>query len=428
MFGWEFPPFNSGGLGTACFGLTKGLKHQGTSVTFVVPKIPGKPEAEHVKLVSADIDNVKIKEIDTPLKGYLASEEEYQKELEKHNKSNKTSVYGRNLFSEVRRYAKAAAQIAKKEAHDIIHAHDWMTYKAAIAAHKISGKPVVLHIHATEFDRTGGQGCNPHIYDIEKQGMSMADKVISVSQFTKDKVIKHYGISPDKIQVVHNAVEFNSNTFKEKDFPIKNKDKVVLFLGRITIQKGPEYLLYAAKKVLEFDPNVKFVYVGEGDMEGLIIEKAAELGIGDKVLFTGFLRGPDIDKAYQMADLYVMPSVSEPFGITPLESMRNGTPVLISKTSGVSEVIKNCLKVDFWDIDQMVDKILCTLHYSPLKKCLRKNGTAEVKKFTWNTPAKKCQRIYNQILHPRKTSRPRKTSTPTTIATQEKITDIGKLL
>jgi glycosyltransferase involved in cell wall biosynthesis len=399
MFGWEFPPFNSGGLGTACYGLTKGLHKQGAEIIFVLPSADTSLKAEFVRIVSAEqsrhMKRILIKSI---IKGYMSSGE-YQKEYSQVWKSNKDSkkgfLYGKDLFEEVDRFAKNAALIASEEEFDVIHCHDWMTYLAGIEAKKISGKPLILHMHATEFDRTADHP-NQAIYDIERYGLEQADKIIAVSSFTKNKIIKNYSISSDKIEVVHNAVEFNENKFKKESFKIKENDKIVLFLGRITIQKGPEYFVYAAKKALEIDPNIKFIFAGDGDMTPFIIEKTAELGIADKVLFTGFLRGADIDRAYQMADLYVMPSVSEPFGITPLEAMRNDTPVIISKQSGVSEVINHCLKVDFWDIDQLANKILSVLRYPELSECLKENGVSEVKRFNWEIPAKKCIEVYSQ--------------------------------
>lgn len=392
MFGWEFPPFNSGGLGTACYGLTKGLSNQGMNVTFVLPKANPSMKADFVKLVSADIQTIQI---NSPLIGYMTTSS--YKQDKASGKFGNSSLYGQDLFEEVYRYSQKARTIAMLEEHDIIHAHDWLTYQAGVEAKKISGKPLVVHMHATEFDRTGDNP-NPHVYWIEKHGMEQADAVITVSNFTKNKVIQHYGINPNKIHVVHNAVEFNDNKFDKQEFKIKDNDKVVLFLGRITLQKGPEYFLYAAQKALEFEPNIKFVVAGSGDMERFMIEKAAELGIADKVLFTGFLRGPDIDRAYQMADLYIMPSVSEPFGITPLEAMRNNTPVIISKQSGVSEVINHCLKVDFWDINQLVNKMLGVLRHKELHDCLKEYGAKEVRKFDWNIPAKKCMDIYENVV------------------------------
>ena len=403
MFGWEFPPFNSGGLGTACYGLTKGLAHHNTDVTFILPKAPEEAQGEHVKLLVAnnlEVKNIKVKEVDSLITEYVDSEiydEKYAeilRHVRKDGDNGKDIIYGKDLHSEAWRYGEVAKTIAKHEDHDVIHAHDWLTYQAGINAKKQSGKPLVVHVHATEFDRTGGHKINQYVYDIEKEGMEQADKVVTVSNYTKDMVMKHYGIDPSKIEVVHNAVEF---TDYKKDISETN-DKMVLFLGRITIQKGPDWFLYAARKVLDKVPNAKFIIAGSGDMEPIIIQKAAELGMADRVLFSGFLRGDDIDKAYAMADLYVMPSVSEPFGITPLEAMRNGTPTLISKQSGVSEVVTHCLKADFWDVDEMAEKMIGVLEHAPLKEVLSENGGKEVLKFSWNEPAKKCMDIYKEVV------------------------------
>ncbi|MBW2978156.1 glycosyltransferase family 4 protein [Candidatus Woesearchaeota archaeon] len=397
MFGWEFPPFSSGGLGTACYGLTKGLNNQDIDVTFVLPKSFPDMKADFVKLVPASGPGVTIA-INSPIIGYMTSEEFDEKILSWKKSKKSSSIYGKNLFEEVLRYAKKGAIIARQESHDIIHAHDWMTYKAGIEAKKASGKPFVIHVHATEFDRTGGNGVNQFVYNTEKEGMDAADKIMAVSQFTKDKIINHYGIDPDKITVVHNAVEFNDKDYRHESFKIKETDKIVLFLGRVTMQKGPDYFLHAAKKTLEIDPNIKFIIAGSGDMLGQTIEQAAELGIADKILFTGFINPYEVDRMYQMADLYVMPSISEPFGITPLEAMRNNTPVLISKQSGVSEVINHCLKVDFWDIEQMANKMLGVLKYEEVSNNLKHHGSIEIKKFDWDNPAKKCVDVYNQTI------------------------------
>ncbi len=404
MLGWEFPPFNSGGLGTACAGLAKGLTSQGVNVTFVLPKASGEAKCSHVNLIVADrvyidSDRLKLLEVNSLLVPYITSEA-YEKAYasrphlrQAHMHDSHEELYGRNLFEEVQRYSEKVRLIAALEDFDVIHAHDWMTYPAAIKARQQSGKPMVVHIHATEFDRTGGH-VNQYVYDVEREGFHAADRIIAVSSYTKGKVVMHYGISPDKVEVVHNAVEFCDDS---QSGEIRKTDKIVLFLGRITLQKGPEYFVYAAKRVLDVDPDVKFVMAGSGDMERYVIEEAARLGIGSRVLFTGFLRGPDIDRAYRMADLYVMPSVSEPFGITPLEAMRNGTPCLISRDAGVSEVISHCLKIDFWDIEQMSSKILAALRYRSLHRELSENGSREVRKFNWSEPARRCTHIYSSL-------------------------------
>jgi len=399
MFGWEFPPYSSGGLGTACYGLTKGLNHNNIKVTFVVPSF-GEEETEHVDLISTDNlskNSLKIIKVDSLLVPYITSEGYSSRLLNKLKigKGGKNFTnYGQNLYEEVYRYSERAKDIAALLDFDVIHAHDWMTYQAGINAKMISGKPLVVHVHATEFDRTGGHP-NQFIYDTERKGMHKANLVICVSEFTRQKVIQHYGVNPNKVFVVHNAVEFPNTDLPQR---IETNDKIVLFLGRLTIQKGPEYFLEAAKKILEFEPDVKFIIAGNGDMEQYIIEKTAEMGLSKNVLFTGFLRGPDIDRAYRMADLYVMPSVSEPFGITPLEAMRNGTPCLISKQSGVSEVIKHCLKVDFWDVDEMVNKILGVIRYNELKSTLQHHGRIEVHQFSWDDSARKCVEVYKKAI------------------------------
>ncbi len=399
MFGWEFPPFNSGGLGTACYGLTKGLAANDIEVTFVVPSAPNDFNVEHLRMIIAErypgVKAIKIRKVPSLLAAYKSSEE-YEEGYARMSENDKRN-YGRNIYEEAERYAEHAKVIAANEDFDIIHAHDWMSFKAGVKAKEISKKPLVVHIHATEFDRTAGY-CNQHIYDIERMGFHMADRIITVSNFTKNKVITSYGISPEKIEVVHNAVEFYQNRYAEELFRLKRHYKIVLFLGRITIQKGPDWFLYAAKRVLDFNDKVKFIIAGSGDMEARIIEKAAELGIAEHVLFAGFVPDNMLDAMYQLADLYVMPSVSEPFGITPLEAIRNGTPAIISKQSGVSEVLENCVKVDFWDTHLMADKITELLKNRKNYNELRKKGIEEVKRMRWVDSARKCADIYKRVL------------------------------
>lgn len=394
MFGWEFPPFNSGGLGTACFGLTKALSSQDAKVIFVLPK-KLELDVDFLKLVYADDGSVIDKEyfVNSLLSGY-STDESYICKL--GNNDNQKKFYGSSLFDEVERYGAVGEKIALEENFDVIHAHDWLTFKAALAAKKVTGRSLVVHIHATEFDRTGDGKVNQYVYDIEKQGMQEADLVIAVSNFTKNKIIKNYGIQPDKIRVVHNSVEFEEYAL-QKIHDLKKTKKIVLFLGRLTLQKGPDYFVYTAKKVLQHYPDVVFVVAGSGDMETAVINKVAELGLSDKFIFAGFLRGEDIYKAYKMADLYVMPSVSEPFGITPLESLKCGTPALISHQSGVSEIITHCLKSDFWDVDDMANKIVSVLRYKELHSCLQNNGTKEIIKQSWNGPAARCMDIYKEL-------------------------------
>ena len=411
MFGWEFPPFNTGGLGVACEGLVKGLSDLEIKVNFVLPKkvdgISLNANSLFYKFIFAGDskislkNNLKIKEVNSLLTPYITSRE-YQASYEKSVfSSDKKNIYSANLIEEVLRYGHLATAIALEEDFDVIHAHDWLSFLAGIKAKKATGKPLVVHIHATEFDRTGGGNVNQQVYEIEKQGFEEADKIIAVSNFTKNKIIEHYGINPEKIIIVHNGVaQIDTSSIKNSLNGLKRTgQKAVLFLGRITIQKGADYFLKAAKKVLEKNLNVFFMVGGTGDMERQIIEEAAAMGISDKVLFLGFVKDKDKAEIYQMADLYILPSVSEPFGLTPLEALSCGTPVLISRQSGVSEVLSHCLKVDFWDIDQMANKILAVLEHSELKEELQNNGGQEVQKFNWVDSAQKCIYVYKEVLN-----------------------------
>ncbi len=424
MLGWEFPPFISGGLGTACFGLTKAMDQLGAQVTFVLPKMVNGAYATHVKLLTPstysetqvnslrELRNVRFRNILSALQCYespalyegrmeemlrvkqsLLGKSARQEDLQDGN-----AHYSSDMYAEVHRYAAIAAELAQTEDFDIIHAHDWMTYPAAIAVAAVSGKPLVIHVHSTEFDRSG-ENVNQMIYDIERAGMERSDKVIAVSYFTRNIILSRYGLPGDKVEVVHNGVERNGGWSLENT-GIHRDEKIVLFLGRITMQKGPEYFLQAARKVLDVMDNVKFVVAGSGDMMNRIVTLAAELGIGHKVLFTGFLRGDEVRQIYKMADLYVMPSVSEPFGIAPLEALDHDVPVIISKQSGVSEVLTHALKVDFWDVDEIANKTVAVLKYPPLQLTLRDHGNFEVRKLRWKDSARKCMRIYEELLVP----------------------------
>jgi len=422
MLGWEFPPFISGGLGTACYGLTKAMDQLGMEVTFVLPRMVESGYATHVKLLSpgswtsatsfmfSELKNVRFHAINSALEPY-STPDAYRRRIEETLRQKQKmhggtisaasqhiggDDYSRDMYTEVHRYAAVAVELAKDEQFDIVHAHDWMTYPAGIAVAAISEKPLIVHVHSTEFDRSG-EHVNQMIYDIERQGMERADKVIAVSHYTRSTIISRYGISGEKVEVVYNGVERNGN-WSLAETGINTNEKIVLFLGRITMQKGPEYFLQAAKKVLEMMDDVKFVMVGSGDMMHRSIEMAAELGIGHKVLFTGFLRGEDVQKIYKMADLYVMPSVSEPFGIAPLEALNHDVPVIISKQSGVSEVLMHALKVDFWDTAEIANKIIAVLKYPPLQETLANHGNFEVRKLRWKDAAAKCVRIYEETL------------------------------
>ena len=398
MLGWEFPPYNIGGLGTACYGLTKELSKKGVKIVFVIPKSPVEPSSDFITIINAAVNYdhlYKFVKVKSRLIPYHESYS-YRGVVFKKERNKCAKVYGEELFKEVEIYAKRVLEIAKWFDFDLIHVHDWMTYPAGINLKKKFKKKLIAHIHATEFDRSGGNP-NPRVYEIEKQGFQYADRIIAVSNYTKNMVVTKYNIDPSKIEVVHNGVLFE-NISKDYDVKVFPDEKVVLFLGRITLQKGPDYFIEAAKVVSDMLPRVKFIITGSGDMLPWLVHRAAELGIADKVIFTGFLRGKELDMVYKMADVYVMPSVSEPFGITPLEALIRGTPVIISKQSGVSEVLNHCLKVDFWDIRKLANHIIAVLKYKELRNELKHHGYLEVMNINWEKAAEKVLNIYYDVL------------------------------
>ena len=379
MFGWEFPPHIAGGLGTACYGMTRGLARNDVEVIFVMPKASGDEDERFVKVVNAsDVEarycnstiegaddimrKISFIHIDSNMVPYISPEEwdTYREEYERTGKKfweregdswtqryTFSGKYGANLMEEVARYAVVAAEVARQleGQFDVIHAHDWLTYFAGIAAKRVSGKPLVVHMHATSFDRSSSDNIDTRVYEIERAGMAAADRVIAVSNLTRNIVIEKYNIPAEKVVTVHNAVRFAE---KENELPKRGvDDKIITFLGRITFQKGPDYFVEAAAKVLKRVPNVRFVMAGSGDMMNHVIRRVARLGIADRFHFTGFLKGDDVHKMFQLSDVYIMPSVSEPFGISPLEAMRANVPSIISKQSGVAEVLDYAVKVDY---------------------------------------------------------------------------------
>ncbi len=423
MFGWEFPPHITGGLGTACFGLTKGLVKHGTEVIFVVPKAFGDETKEGFRLVNAsDVmldfretrnqehwNKIQFMEIGSNLVPYL-DPEEYEIAVEKEllgSTSSTQSVfskqytfsgkYGPSLMEEVSRYALVASSIAAGNTFDVIHAHDWLTYPAGIAAKAISGKPLVVHVHATEFDRSG-EKVNQVVYDIERKGMEEADLVITVSNFTRQIVLEKYGIAAEKVITVHNAVE-PVERHESESITKHVREKIVTFLGRVTYQKGPDYFVEAAYKVLQKDENVRFVMAGSGDLLNRMVRRVAQLKIATKFHFTGFLAGAEVDTMFAMSDVYVMPSVSEPFGISPLEAMRSNVPVVISKQSGVAEVLQHAIKVDFWDVDALADAIYGILHYDALHQMFIRYGKTEVDNLKWENAALNVIEVYNKAVY-----------------------------
>jgi glycogen(starch) synthase len=455
MLGWEFPPFISGGLGTACYGLTKALSRQQTNITFVLPKSVGGEYSSHVRLLSpqapasqqgqgsqsprevastycyepgvgdpGEFANVTFKAVPSRFSSPYASggtsvastgqtrgsSQQYRMaqgvagvnmagtRQDESIGSGQTAEgdYGGDLIGEAQRYAHLCLNLARDKQFDVIHAHDWLTFPAGMAIARASGKPLVVHVHSTEFDRAG-ENINQQVYDIERRGMHAALRVVAVSHLTRRIIESRYGVVSSKIDVIYNGIENERmiDVPAARPTAIKKTDKIVVFLGRITMQKGPEYFVAAAKKVLEKIDDVKFVMAGVGDKSRDVIELAARQGIGHKILFTGFLRGRDVDRVFHMADVYVMPSVSEPFGIAALEAIRHDVPVILSKTSGVSEVLAHALKVDFWDTDQIADRIIAVLSHPPLASTLRQHADIEVRRLTWDDAAAKCRYVYD---------------------------------
>ncbi len=497
MLGWEFPPFISGGLGTACYGLTKALDRLGHEVLFVLPRAVDRAVQSHVKLLSpsaipaggawhsspgqpahlqvsgqwkpgaagaapapvrsapepvaewqkpyamrefrsakffglpagfasaygapeSPLAGVRVEmQGDVPQAVIRATRNEFEAlraagvevpEWEEwaemvggeaptaeYRPSGKSAGdYSGDLYAEAGAYARLVLRLARGERFDVVHAHDWLTFPAGIAVAQATGKPLIVHIHATEFDRSG-ESVNQRVYDIERRGMHAATRVVCVSEYTRRLCVQRYAADARKTRVVYNGIDVDENQ-PQVGSQIEAKDKIVLFLGRITMQKGPEYFIEAAKRVLEKLEDVKFVVAGSGDMATRMIELAAKMGIGHKVLFTGFLRGRDVQRVFEMADLFVMPSVSEPFGIAPLEAISHGTPVIISKQSGVSEVLTHALKVDFWDTEEMANKIVAVLRHPPLSHTLQEHGHMEIRKLTWDGAAQKCERVYGESI------------------------------
>lgn len=485
MLGWEFPPHISGGLGTACLGLTRALDRLQTEITFVLPTGVSELVEPHVKLLAADgsemppfasgepskpasqstrpqaavpasrstpsdpqpsnwtmqqsssMRHIRVRPIDSPLISPYQSVGGRVYEIPPHVQENidrarkhleeksaaerifeaatkpqpsepikpKTKskrkplkpVYAGDIVTQANEYALQCLHLAKGEDFDVIHAHDWMTYPAGLALARKFKKPLVVHIHSTEFDRSG-EHVNQAIYDIEREGMHGADRVFAVSYLTRSILQQRYDVPPEKIVVVYNGIE-NDSTKHQSSIPmIRKGEKVVLFMGRITMQKGPEYFIHAAKRVLQKMHNVTFVMAGSGDQTEAMMDLAKEQDISDKLIFTGFLRGKEVDRVFRMADVFVMPSVSEPFGIAPLEAISHDVPVIISKTSGVAEVLHHALKVDFWNVDSMANKIIAVLKHDALSNTLRVHADVELRRLTWDEAARKCLVIYEALI------------------------------
>lgn len=414
MFGWEFPPHILGGLGTASYGLTRGMSVQSDmEITFMLPKPWGDEDQSFLKIIPANKVPICWRDpewnyLNEILGGQITAEQYYH--FRDHvcednghigvNGIGSVEFSGRypdNLQEEIRNYDAVAGVVCRSMDFDIIHSHDWLTYPAGIHAKYVSGKPLVIHVHATDFDRSRGN-VNPVVYNIEKAGMDHADHIITVSNLTRDTVIHRYGINPAKVTTVHNAVEPLSDDIMRLERKTALKDKVVTFLGRITMQKGPEYFVEAAYRVLQRTQNVRFVMAGSGDMMEKMIRLVAQRNISDRFHFTGFLRGNEVYEMLKSSDVYIMPSVSEPFGISPLEAMQVGVPTIVSKQSGCAEILSHVIKTDYWDIDAMADAIYSIITYPAMYDSLKIEGKREVDEIKWEYAAQKVRNVYNKVL------------------------------
>jgi len=448
MFGWEFPPLISGGLGTACFGLTKSLAKRNTQILFVIPKNDDETTKEGLQIISAsnveipissiikhkiqhsqksgdreisksasNLEVIRVKAELTPYTSphvlsdmvsisnwnYQFSESSIVPSIDLNaiHENELTTVrfafsasYTPNLLEEVERYGLVGAEIARENKFDIIHAHDWLTYAAGIAAKNISNKPLVVHVHATEFDRAG-KNIDPTIFKAELEGMEAADRIIAVSEWTKNIIITNYLIPASKITVVHNGA-LPANQSESIQQPSIGKP-IITFLGRITFQKGPEYFVEAAAKVLVKFPDTHFVMAGSGDLLPAMMERVARLRITSHFHFTGFLKPEKVDQLWSVTTIYVMPSVSEPFGISPLEAVQAGVPVIISNQSGVAEVMKHVVKVDFWNVEALADAMCSILKYQSLSNTLRNKSMEEISTITWDAAADKINTLYHEL-------------------------------
>ena len=393
-FGWEFPPVKTGGLGVACYGFTRELVREGIEVLFVLPRSQKIDGPAH--FLFADIDkHIQVREVESPLVPYVGSGTSFAY----YDSETKQKLFSRSMMEEVHRYAHQASLIAAREEFDVIHAHDWTSYLAGMAAKVVSGKPLIVHVHATSYDQAASDHVDPEIHAIEERAFREADKVVTVSQYTKNSVVEKHGADPAKVEVVHNGCDtFESLRHQPVLADLKAQGKkIVLYHGRITIQKGVDHFVNAARRVVDVNPDVVFVISGSGDMEHQIMHQVGAMGLSRHVIFAGALWDEERDRMYQSADLVVMPSVSEPFGLVPLESLQHGTASLITKQSGVAEVMTHVLKVDFWDVEEMANKIVAALKYERMNGQLVSEGKREIIKLDWQVAAGKLKRLYEDM-------------------------------
>ena len=391
MLGWELPPHNSGGLGVACYQLCKALSVKGADIEFVLPYT-----ANH-DINFMRINSAHPQDVTAVHKAGIAYDS--FKYLYNSGQSKEIDIFGQSAI-----YEQSVERIVQLAEFDVIHAHDWLTCRAALRAKAISGKPLIVHIHSIESDRAGIEhGGNPIVREIESISMLLADRVIAVSERTKQAIIREYNIPGDKIDVVHNSIssdmlvpQSGENAYKYLTSMKQQGYKVVASIGRLTLQKGLPSLLRAFRYVVDRNPKTLLLMVGSGEQYYELLELVAELGLAQNVVFTEFQRGKNYRDAYSVADLFVMPSVSEPFGITPLEAIGYGTPVLVSKQSGVTEVLSNCLKVDFWDEHEMANQICAVVQNPALASELHTNALKELERLSWSKAADKMFDVYHR--------------------------------
>jgi glycosyltransferase involved in cell wall biosynthesis len=400
MLGWEFPPHFAGGVGVVCEAMTRALARRGGEVTYLMPRAPGGNDQPGVRVVSVETRSpgVEVVALASVLRSYASASGARTVLLPGEPLvADRRPLYGPNLLEEVERFAESASAFVRERKldFDVIHSHDWTTFRAGLALKAQSGRPLVAHVHITEFDKSGGEHADPRVYALEQSGMQGSDLVIAVSRRVAGRCIASYGVDPARVRVVYNAIEPDPRELASLPLP----DRIVLFLGRVTLQKGPNYFVEAARKVLEREPRVTFVLAGSGDMLPSMIERAAELGLGQRMLFPGFVDRERAAALYASADVFVMPSVSEPFGIVPLEAMDRGVPVIVSRQSGSGELLNNVLKVDFWDVDDLAAKIIYALRYPCLAREMRERGKQEVSRISWDSVAERIEGLYQEIIH-----------------------------
>lgn len=397
-FGWEFPPQKNGGLGVACHELTKELLQDGVEVIFVLPKT--QETIGDARFLFADDERlVKVLHADVSLLPYMQGDSTIDV-IVGYDSEGKPIIRSRTIIEEAHRFAHQAAIIAKTEEFDVIHAHDWTSYLAGVAAKIASGKPLILHVHATSYDQAAGNNVDPAIYKIEKESFAMADKVVTVSEFTKNIVVNKHHAPAQNVEVVYNGCHMNETAKLPPTLAELKRQgkKIVLYHGRISIQKGVDHFIRAARRVVDVDPDVVFIVSGSGEMLTQVIEQVGAAKLSNNVKFAGALWDEERDRMYQAADLMVMPSVSEPFGLVPLEALQHGTSSLVTKQSGVAEVLTHALKVDFWDVDEMANQILASLRYPAVRRQMVAEGREQMRSMSWKVAAQKMQQLYRSLL------------------------------